>query len=125
MISASEKKLKKNSQHIRLNELTVLIVVLPVGLWSAQPRALLRVFWVNYGRVSSLQVLSDAGRTSLVVLQLPLGEEALQLCSGINTLNCTQEVCVGGGKNKLQMDPLVYVACHWKSPSWTLGKQLL
>lgn len=90
--------LKKKIKLIRIKTLTILIVILPIGLWSAQPRALLRVFWVNYGRVPSLQVLSDAGWTSLVVLQLPLGQEALQLCSGINTLNCTQEACVGGKK---------------------------
>lgn len=88
----------RKSQPFRLTALTILVIVLPSGLWSAQSRALFRVFWVNYGRVPSFQVLSNAGRTSLVLLQLPLGEKALQLSSGINTLNCTQEVCVGGKK---------------------------
>lgn len=96
MICASDKA----TQDLHSNALTILVVVLPVSLWSAQPRALLRVFGVNDGRVPSLQVLGDAGRTSLVVLQLPLGEEPLQLCSGINTLNCTQEVCVCWGGEK-------------------------
>ena len=62
-----------------LSDLTIFIFVMPIGLWGAYTGDLLRGFWVNDGRVTALQVLCDAGRVALIVLQLSLGKEAIQL----------------------------------------------
>lgn len=49
------------------------------GLWRAQAGQLLRGFWVNDGGVSALQVFGDANHVAVAVVQLPLGEEVLEL----------------------------------------------
>lgn len=49
------------------------------GLRRAQAGELLRCFWINDGGVSTLQVFSDANHVTVAVVQLPLGEEVLEL----------------------------------------------
>lgn len=57
------------------------------GLWRAQAGQLLWGFWVDDGGVSPLQVLRDAHHVTVAIVQLPLGEEVLELWSAIDVLD--------------------------------------
>lgn len=63
--------------------LTVLALILPRGLRRglrrAQARHLVWGFWINDGSVAALQVLSDARRVTVAVLQFTLQEVLVQL----------------------------------------------
>lgn len=54
-------------------------VVLTDGLRCAEPRHLLRGFWVNYGGVAALKVLCDGGRVTVTFLQFTFEEKLIEL----------------------------------------------
>lgn len=84
--------------------ITVFALVQTDGLGRAQPRHLLRGFWVNDGGVTALQVLGDGCRVSVSLLQFPLQEELVQLGDAFQTLPWSRETnrqCVQGHEGHL------------------------
>lgn len=55
------------------------IFFLPIGLWRAKARQLLRGFWVNNGRVASLKVLFNADCVAISFLQFSFGKVFLKV----------------------------------------------
>ena len=55
------------------------IFFLPIGLWRAKARQLLRRFWVNDGCVTALKVLFDADCMTIAFLQFSFGKVFLKV----------------------------------------------
>ena len=55
------------------------VLLWPGGLWCTEAGQFLWGFWVNDGSVAPLEVLCDAHHVAVTVVQLPLGEEVLEL----------------------------------------------